>query len=392
MTYDFIHSKRMILEPVKDSPWASEMVLNPAIIRDNKTGRIHMLFRATGPWPQKKVAEKPLPYPIFLGYGWSDDEGETWEFDIDRPALIPKIEYDVDKIYVKDYKGRKTVNNANGCIEDPRLFYFENECYVIAACRMFPPGPYWEHDEPTQCAPDWISTEVNPFGKAASENVTVNVLFKVDLEMLAKKQYDIAFEYVTSLTNSMFGEDRDVLIFPERLIINGVKKIVMLHRPFNPSEYPLVKKEIKPSIMICAADSFEDFSNAELHTEVLAVPIFEWEKNRIGGSTPPIRINEREWLLCYHGKQDSKVGYTQSFMILEEQRTGMPKVNHRCPDRLITADQDWEQPKKFTTLCVFITGMIEINGSLLVSYGAADEKVGILNIDLDALVEYIRKV
>lgn len=391
MAYNFIHSKRMVLEAVKDSPWASEMVLNPAIIKDMKSGRIHMLFRATGPWPQKRMAVKPLPYPIFLGYGWSDDGGKTWQFDLECPALAPNLKYDIEKIYIKNHKGRKVVNHANGCIEDPRLFYFENECYVITACRMFPPGPYWEQDEPTQCCPDWISSEDNPFGKASSENTTVNVIFKVNLVKLAEKQYESAFEYVANLTDPAFGEDRDVLLFPERLNINGEKKIVMLQRPFNPALYPLINEELKPSIMICAADNLEDFSNAGLYREVLAQPEFQWEINRIGGSTTPIKINAKEWLLCYHGKQDTVVGYTQSFMILEEQESGLPKITHRCPERMIIADQDWEQPRKFTTPCVFITGMIEIDDRLLVSYGAADEKIGILEIDFNTLVEYIRK-
>jgi hypothetical protein len=118
----------------------------------------------------------------------------------------------------------------------------EGECYATTACRMFPPGPYWEHDEPTQCAPEWIFSEANPFGKAASKNVTVNVLFKVHLDYLAQKKYEQAFEYVTYLTDPRFGEDRDVLFFPERLEINGKQKIVMLHRPFQPSLYPCVKE------------------------------------------------------------------------------------------------------------------------------------------------------
>lgn len=35
-----IKSRRMILEPVKDSCWASEMVLNPAIIEDKNYIRV----------------------------------------------------------------------------------------------------------------------------------------------------------------------------------------------------------------------------------------------------------------------------------------------------------------------------------------------------------------
>lgn len=390
MNYNFIHSKKLVLKPF-ESNWASEMVLNPAIIKDKKSSRIHMLFRATGPWEKKRAEGKPVPYPIFLGYGWSDDNGESWQFDTNRPAISPKVEMDIDKILIRNYKGEMVVNYSNGCIEDPRLFYFEDQCYVITACRMFPPGPYWIKDEPTQCAPEWISTRNNPYGKAASENVTVNVLFKVDLDCLASGNYDKAFTYVTNLTDACFGEDRDVLIFPERLMIDGQPKIVMLQRPFNPSAYPGINEELPPSIVICAADKFEDFSNPGLTRYVLAVPKFQWEKDRIGGSTPPVKIGEDEWLLNYHGKQDAEIGYTQSFMILKEQKSGMPSVTHRCPERLAIADQDWEMPNKFKTPCIFMTGLIELGEELLASYGAADEKIGVLKINKAGLINYIKK-
>ncbi len=393
MIYDFIHSKRQVLSKVENSSWASEMVLNPAIIEDRDTGRIHMLFRATGPWPEKGLPGKPLPFPIFLGYGWSDDKGATWSFDKEEPALVPALSYEPEEIYITDYQGRKVVNHSNGCIEDPRLFYFEDGfCYMTAACRMFPPGPYWENDRPTQCAPDWVMTPANPFGAAASENVTVNVLFKVNLLKLSEKKYSEAFEYITNVTDAKFGEDRDVLFFPERLSITGKKKIIMLQRPFMPEKYPFINQDLLPSIMICAADSFEDFTNPVLHREVLAVPVFEWEKNRIGGSTPPIKTGDGEWLLNYHGKQDAEVGYTQSFMILKEQDNGFPVITHRCSERMIIADKSWEMPGKFKTPCVFITGMIRLEDKLLAAYGAADEKIGLLEIEYPELLNYLNNM
>lgn len=390
MAPKWIHSKRAVLGPVAGSPWASEMVLNPAIIQDRRTGRIHMLFRATGPWAQKRLEGRPLPYPIFLGYGWSNDNGETWGFDLLKPALAPRLEYDSEKIRIENYRGEKVVDYANGSIEDPRLFYFENECYMTAACRMFPPGPYWEHDDPTQCCPDWVGGDRNPFGRAASENVTVSVLYRVDLDRLSQKRYSSAFQYVANLTDPEFGEDRDAVIFPERLRIGGDPKIVMLHRPFCPTAYPADVASLRPSVFICAADRFEDFSDPNLGRRILAVPEYDWERDRIGASAPPIRIGPTEWLLGYHGKQDAIVGYTQSFMILKEDGRGMPEVSCRCPERLITADLEWERAGKFSTPCVFITGMVRLGERLLMSYGAADEKVGLLEADLKPLIEYLR--
>jgi hypothetical protein len=386
---DLLHSRKLVLSPPAGSPWAGEMVLNPAVIEDPRTGRIHMLFRATGPWPQKRLPARPLPYPIFLGYGYSEDGGHSWTTDLSQPALAPTLSYDMTKIAILDCDGDTVTNHANGCIEDPRLFFLEEQCYVIVACRLMPPGPYWIRDEPTQCAPDWIRAQQNPFGKAASENVTVNVLFRVDLEHLARRDYARAFRYVTHLNDPQRGEDRDVVIFPERLEIEGRRQYVCLHRPFVPANYPGVTETL-PSIFACASDSLKGF-HGELKTRtVLARPLFAWEGDRIGASAPPLRISAREWLLCYHGKQDPVVGYTQSFLILEERPGALPRIAHRCSERLMFAQEPWELPNKFSTPCVFATGLIRLGDELLMSYGAADERVGVARWRYQPLIDYVR--
>ena len=54
-------NRRCILTPPENISWASEMVLNPAIIIDPKTNRTHLLIRTTGPYPEKQFEGKPLP-------------------------------------------------------------------------------------------------------------------------------------------------------------------------------------------------------------------------------------------------------------------------------------------------------------------------------------------
>lgn len=391
MAYEFIHSKQLVLEPKPGSPWAEEMVLNPAIIEDPESGRLHMLFRATGPWPQKQLPGKPLPYPIFLGYAFSEDQGKTWTADFSRPALAPALEYDIENIFITNRAGQKVANYANGCVEDPRLFQMEDKIYVIVACRLLPPGPYWIKDEPTQCSPAWIHTPENPFGRAASENVTSNAMFEVDLDRLTRGEYEQAFHYVTHLTNPEHGENRDVILFPEKMRVKGQSQYVCLHRPFEPSSVLGQSDALPPSMLLCSAPSLDSLWQERASQTLLASPRFPWEANRIGASTPPLRISKKEWLLCYHGKQDNIVGYTQSFMILEEQDNALPRIKHRCPERLIVADQPWEMPVKFKVPCVFITGLIRLGNTLLASYGAADEKVGIVRIDFPALLDFVRK-
>src|SRR5215471_18801896 len=146
MSLDITCSPAPLLEPVPGCPWADTMVLNPAILRDPSSRRLHMLFRASGPWPQKQVSGRPLPYPIFLGYAHSDDLGKSWHADFSRPALAPLCKDAIEDLYVTNADGQRLVNHANGCIEDPRLSWIEGKLILSTACRLFPPGPYWIKD------------------------------------------------------------------------------------------------------------------------------------------------------------------------------------------------------------------------------------------------------
>jgi predicted GH43/DUF377 family glycosyl hydrolase len=384
------YSKEPVIVPQNGCHWADTMVLNPAIVKDPESDTIHMLFRATGPWPQKNLKGLSDPYPIFLGYAKSEDNGETWEVDFSRPALAPALEYEIDKMYIKDDQGNMEVNYANGCIEDPRIFLLEGEYYLTTACRMFPPGPYWEGDKRRDNLPDWALVKDNPFGTAAYNNDTTTVLFKLDLNKLKAKEYEDAFQYVCTLTDGNITDNRDVFFFPHKMKINDEYQYVMLHRPDNPDAFDAGKGIHKPSMFLAAAKEVREFVTDKATHELLAVGIFDWEEERIGASFPPIPLRNGEWLVSYHGKKLPLIGYTQSFMILKEQENSLPRIIHRCSDRLMYAKQDWELPDKFACPCIFTTGGIVIEEELIMSYGAADQKVGIAWACFDEIVDYIR--
>ncbi len=385
----FYSEKRFVMGPQSGCDWAHKMVLNPAIIKDPEDSKtLHMLFRATGAYTEKQVEGKPLPYPIFLGYAVSHDEGKSWEFDFSRPALAPTLNYRKDELYCENSEGQQVINYANGCIEDPRLFYFEDEIYLSVACRAFPPGPYWDHDDPVQCMPEWAVSGDHPYGKAVTENSTVTLLYKVDLDSIKKAEYDNAFSLIGPLHDPDISDDRDAFLFPRKLKINGEEKIVCIHRPKSPWNYPEGKDLTAPSIFIAAADSLADFSGSNVERQVFAVPEHEWEQNRVGASWAPIEISSGKWLFPYHGKQDDQVGYTQSFMILEECGEGFPQIKKRPSERLMYADESWELEGDFTIPCMFTcSGVILDNGNLLMGYGAADQKIGIAEVSLENLLE-----
>ncbi|MBC8062701.1 MAG: hypothetical protein H7Y18_18870 [Clostridiaceae bacterium] len=384
------YSQKPVIEPKEGCSWADTMVLNPAIVKDPNSATIHMLFRATGPWSLKNLKGLSDPYPIFLGYASSEDQGQTWDIDFSTPALAPALEYEIKKLYITDHEGNKVVNHANGCIEDPRIFEVEGQLYVSAACRMFPPGPYWLGDKRRDNLPEWAESDNNPFGSAASKNDTTTVLFKLDLDKLKERDYDNTFKYVCVLTDGNVTDNRDVFFFPNKMLIKDKMQYVMLHRPDEPDAFEAGKGVHKPSIFLAAAEAIKDFVTEKAEHKLLAVGIFDWEEERIGASWPPISLGNGEWLVSYHGKQIPTYGYTQSFMILKEQENDFPEIINRCPTRLMYAKQDWELPDKFLCPCIFTTGGIKVDNALIMSYGAADQKVGVAWANFDEVVSYIK--
>ncbi|MDQ8739165.1 hypothetical protein [Paenibacillus sp. LHD-38] len=393
----FRYTPEPVLEPVPGCEWASKMVLNPAIVKDPASDRLHMLFRATGPWSRKRKEGKHDPYPIFLGYAASSDLGRTWTADFSRPAIAPALNERYEDIYITDINGNRVRDYSNGCIEDPRIFPVEGELYLSAACRLFPPGPYWLIDrEPpvdtrNDYVPEWVHEGDDPFRVTACSNPTVTVLYKLDLDKLKAGSYEEAFAYVCPLTEGYVSDNRDAFLFPNKMLIGGKLQYVMLHRPMTAALFPQGARAKKPSIYLAAAEKLQDFACGRVTHRLLATCIFHWEEDRIGASWAPLQISAGEWLVSYHGKKDASFGYTQSFMILREQDNDFPVVAHRCSERLMYASQEWEMPSDYPTPCLFTTGGIVIGDDLIMSYGAADQKAGISWVNFAELVEYIKQ-
>ena len=293
---------------------------------------------------------------------------------------------------LKGLDGGEMLRSCNGCIEDPRMFPFEGTLYLTVACRAFPPGPYWEHDDPVQCMPDAVRASAAGFGRAVKENSTVTLLYRVDLGALRERCYDEAFSFVAPLHNPDISDDRDVVLFPRRLRIGGSDRIVCVHRPKHPWHYAIGKELSAPSIFFALGDSLADFADGSAQEFVFAKPEFPWEANRIGASWAPLEIEHGLWLLPYHGKQDDRVGYTQSFMLLRERTAGLPEILARPEERLLHASEPWELEGDFAIPCLFTcSGVLRTDGILLMGYGAADAKVGLVSVNWNELCRYLKQ-
>ena len=173
-------------------------------------------------------------------------------------------------------------------------------------------------------------------------------------------------------------------------MIDGKMQYVMIQRPHRPDGYAGIT-ESKPSIMLSAAEDFYSFAYNATRRVVLYSPTESWQKDRVGASTPPLSLGNGEWLLNFHAKEDVVNGYGQSFMILKEKENDFPVITHLCREKWIVNEADFEKPSKFKTPCVFFTGLIKKSDTeLLVSYGAADEHVGVMELDFEKLIKNLR--
>ena len=57
---------------------------------------------------------------------------------------------------------------------------------------------------------------------------------------------------------------------------------------------------------------------------------------------------------------------------------------------MITVTEEWEMPGNFHIPCIFVTGMVKQDDKLVLAYGAADERVGLLTLDYNELLKHLK--
>ncbi len=78
-------------------------------------------------------------------------------------------------------------------------------------------------------------------------------------------------------------------------------------------------------------------------------------------------------------------------MILKRGQDEFPAVKNRCPLRFLLPKEEWEKPGRFKTPVLFLTGIVQINEEPLVSYRAADGRVGSATITMEVLLQLVRR-
>jgi len=312
-----------ILAPNPAKAWESAVTTNPGAWYDEQSGQVLMLYRAAG---------NDAEHRIHLGLAVSRD-GYHFTRASDQPVLSPSVD---------GFDG--------GCIEDPRIVKIGEYYYITYACRPFPPGRYWLSMEentyrPPKCPED--------FPTVVRKNYTSTGL------ALTKdfRTYVRAGRLTTPLV-----DDRDVFLFPEK----NAGQWVMIHRPM---QWTGEKHGTKfPAIWIARGEDMLDCRDSRL----LLKGRYDWEANKVGGNTPPIKTRHG-WLMLYHGVGPDWL-YRVGAILMDLENPS--RVLHRTPECLLEPEAEYEL-KGYYNGVVFPCGAVVIGGTLFVYYGGGDKVVGL---------------
>lgn len=226
-------------------------------------------------------------------------------------------------------------------IEDPRIVKIDNYYYITyVAASVYP---------------------ANRTDLAAKSLNTPGVPWRIRVSMLRTRDFR-SFERVGVVVPDL--DTKDPALFNQK--IQG--KYWLLHR-------------MVPAIYVSVSTNLKQWSGGYQ----LMQPEQKWEELKIGAACPPIET-EKGWILFYHGV-DSHSIYRIGAALLD--RLNPAFVLNRTKEPLFAPTEPWEK-RGLVNNVVFLTGVVERRGTLLLYYGGGDSVVGLGKISVDAVLESLK--
>ncbi|OMQ10554.1 pesticidal protein Cry7Aa [[Flexibacter] sp. ATCC 35103] len=322
-------------------------VLNPAVYQDGNN--VHMFYRAA-----KKGNFSTIGYCRFEG-------PDTLVERSTSPVFIPEYIYEIHGV------------------EDPRITKIDDLFYMT----------YVTYDGMNACGALATSKDLKKFKKKGI--ITPKFILHEFTNLIRKHlqnpgiakilAFNVERNYPLSetLKDNLFVWDKNVVLFPKK--ING--KFVALHRLF-------------PSIQIVTfekkSELTEDFWKEYLKNlpdYIVMEPKYDHETSHIGPGAPPIETPDG-WLLIYHSAEKREKGlvYHASAVLLDLENP--QKVLARLPKPIITPSEYYER-HGYVNYVVFPTGTAIFKDRLYIYYGAADDKIAVASLNLNALLTELKQ-
>jgi predicted GH43/DUF377 family glycosyl hydrolase len=184
-------------------------------------------------------------------------------------------------------------------------------------------------------------------------------------------------------------DNKDAVLFPEPIPApDGRPALGLIHRPVFPQAWVAAQSALpgRPSIWLSYAPLDEIAAGKGIvfgQHHLLATPQQRWERLKVGGGAPPVRVDDG-WLLLYHGvsgrivpgvDQQQGVRYCAGTLLLDGQDPR--QVCYRSAQSIL-APQLAEECEGVVPRVVFPTGVDTwADGTLDVYYGMADTRIGV---------------
>ena len=182
-----------------------------------------------------------------------------------------------------------------------------------------------------------------------------------------QRYVDQADLYIKNIGENVLFWAKDVFLFPEK--ING--KFYMMIR-------------VLPDIQIISFDSFDEINNdfwRDCLKRINESTVIDCTEGRhVGGGCPPIKT-PYGWLIVFHSVDDDRIYHT-SLALLD--LNNPLKVISRLKEPLFSPTEYWEKEGVVSNV-VFATGTAIWGDKLSIYYGAADKRIGVVEISLKYL-------
>ncbi len=333
-----IKDEGIILEKTENE-FEKLAVFNPAVIEVD--GITYMFYRAVN---SEKISS----------IGFCKLQGNKVIERYDHPVIFPEQPFE------------------NMGVEDPRIVYLDGAYYLF----------YSAYDGYESLLAYAVSSDLMSFKKMGL--VTPRLTWDEAEDIFRNAHVREEYSHFEALYKDTRGQrvllwEKDACLFPKK--ING--KFALLHR-------------IMPGIQIVYFDDFsqltEDFWKdylEKLGDFIVLDPIYPFESNKIGLGCPPIET-EDGWLLITHGVEDTPNGlvYHAGAALLDLKNP--LKVIGRLKEPLFSPKEKWEKEGVVNNV-VFPTGAVVRDGRIFIYYGAADTLIAAKSVDLNSLLEELKK-
>lgn len=334
----------IVMEPLPGEPQEAEGVLNPASAR-GRDGELYLFPRMVARGNYSRIGRARVRF----------DEGG-------KPSGVERlgVVLEPDEAWEQ--------NPVTAGVEDPRITFVESlDTYVMTYAAYGPLGPR--------------------IGLAVSHDL-----------MTWERLGPVSFTYQPSLrTDLNLYPNKDAMFFPEPVPgPDGKPAFAMLHRPMWDLSWispnagrPLPAGVTDPRQSIWVSFAPADAVMGDVHAltrlgghHQVAQPQQPWEAKKIGGGTPPIRVQEG-WLIVYHGvttRADAHPGpqdpvrYVAGAMVLDPQDVSRVLFRSQLP---LLEPETKEEREGTVPNVVFPTAIDgRAGGEADVYYGMADSRIG----------------